>query len=107
MEIGKSVFRPLAAPQQLDEALTTLLNRVSQIQDPFKQAFFMLVHLPYLQPFADINKRTSRLAANLPLFLANLCPLAFLDVPESADSRGILGVYELTRVEMLRVYVGL
>jgi hypothetical protein len=62
----------------------------------------MMVHLPYLQPFADINKRTSRLAANLPLFRANLCPLTFLDVPEQAYSRAILGVYELTRVELLR-----
>ena len=65
-------------------------------------AAFLLVHLPYLQPFADINKRTSRLAANLPLFRANLCPLTFLGVPEQAYSRAILGVYELTRVELLR-----
>jgi len=66
----------------------------------------MMVHVPYLQPFSDINKRTSRLAANLPLFRANLCPLTFLDVPEQAYSRAILGVYEMTRVELLRdVYV--
>ena len=50
-----------------------------------------MVHLPYLQPFAGINKRTSRLAANLPLFRANLCPLTFLDVPEQAYSRATLG----------------
>jgi len=62
----------------------------------------MMVHLPYLQPFADINKRTSRLAANLPLFRANLRPLIFLDVPEQAYSRATLGVYEMTRVELLR-----
>jgi Fic family protein len=55
-----------------------------------------------LQPFADVNKRTSRLAANLPLFRANLCPLTFLDVPEQAYSRAILGVYEMTRIELLR-----
>ncbi len=62
----------------------------------------MMVHLPYLQPFADVNKRTSRLAANLPLFRANLCPLTFLGVPEQAYSRATLGVYEMTRVELLR-----
>ena len=32
--------------------------------------------LPYLQPFADINKHSSRVAANPPL--------TFLDVPEAA-----------------------
>ncbi|CQR27843.1 hypothetical protein THICB1_20003 [Thiomonas arsenitoxydans] len=78
------------------------LDKANQIRDPFEQSFFMMVHLPYLQPFADINKRTSRLAANLPLFRANLCPLTFLDVPEQAYSRATLGVYEMTRVELLR-----
>lgn len=52
----------------------------------------MLVHVPCLQPFANTNKRTSRLAANMPLFQANLCPLTFVDVPEAAYSRAILGV---------------
>jgi hypothetical protein len=42
------------------------------------------------------------LAANLPLFRANLCPLTFLDIPEQAYSRATLGVYEMTRVELLR-----
>lgn len=102
VDIGKSVYRPLSTPQQIDTALDALLGKADQIRDPFEQSFFMLVHLPYLQPFADINKRTSRLAANLPLFRANLCPLTFLDVPEQAYSRATLGVYEMTRVELLR-----
>lgn len=102
VEIGKSVYRPLSAPQQIDELLDQLLDKVSRIADPFEQSFFVMVHLPYLQPFADINKRTSRLAANLPLFRANLCPLTFIGVPEQAYSRAVIGLYELARVELLR-----
>ena len=102
VEIGKSVYRPLSVPAQLDELLDEVLGKASRIDDPFEQSFFAMVHLPYLQPFADVNKRTSRLAANLPLIRANLCPLTFLDVPERAYSRAVLGVYELTRVELLR-----
>ena len=102
VDIGKSVYRPLSTPQQIEDALEVLLGKAKQIEDPFEQSFFMMVHLPYLQPFADINKRTSRLAANLPLFRANLCPLTFLDVPEQAYSRATLGVYEMARVELLR-----
>jgi hypothetical protein len=102
VDIGKSAYRPLSTPQAIDGLLGELLDKANRIDDPFEQSFFMMVHLPYLQPFADINKRTSRLAANLPLFRANLCPLTFLDVPEVAYSRAILGVYELTRVELLR-----
>lgn len=102
VDIGKSVYRPLSVPAQIEDALKLVLNKASQIDDAFEQSFFMMVHLPYLQPFADINKRTSRLAANLPLFRANLCPLTFLDVPEQAYSRATLGIYEMTRVELLR-----
>jgi len=61
-----------------------------------------MVQLPYLQPFADVNKRTSRLATNLPLIRAKLCPLTFLGVPEQAYTRALLGVYELARIELLR-----
>lgn len=102
VEIGKSVYRPLSIPAQIDELFGLLLEKATKIPDPYEQSFFVMAHLPYLQPFADVNKRTSRLAANLPLIRANLCPLTFLDVPEQAYSRAMLGVYELTRVELLR-----
>ena len=102
VEIGKSTFRPLFISDQLSETLDCLLDKINQISDPFEQSFFIMVHLPYLQPFADVNKRTSRLAANLPLIRENLCPLTFLGVPEQAYSRAMLSVYELTRVELLR-----
>lgn len=102
VDIGLSPYRPLSTPQQQDDLLDVLLAKASKITDPFEQSFFMMVHLPYLQPFADVNKRTSRLVANLPLFRANLCPLTFVDVPEQAYSRATLGVYEMTRVELLR-----
>jgi hypothetical protein len=61
-----------------------------------------MVHIPYLQPFEDVNKRVSRLGANIPLIRRNLCPLSFIDVPQSAYTEGTLGVYELRRVELLR-----
>jgi Fic family protein len=43
-----------------------------------------MVQLPYLQPFDDVNKRVSRLAANIPFIRRNLSPLSFTDVPRSA-----------------------
>ena len=102
VEIGKSVFRPLSIPSQTNELLDLMLDKADRINDPFEQSFFVMAHLPYLQPFTDVNKRTSRLAANIPLIRANLCPLTFLDVPEQAYSRAILGIYELMRIELLR-----
>ena len=49
-----------------------------------------------------MNERVSRLAANIPLIRGNLCPLSFVDVPERAYLDGVLGIYELNRVELLR-----
>ncbi|MFM9901564.1 MAG: Fic family protein [Polaromonas sp.] len=100
--ISGTVFLPLAMPQQLNECFDAVLYKAAQITDPFEQAFFGMVHLPYLQPFEDVNKRVSRLAANIPLIRHNLCPLSFIDVPERAYIEGMLGVYELGRMELLR-----
>ncbi|TMQ05640.1 MAG: Fic family protein [Deltaproteobacteria bacterium] len=97
-----TVYQPLAIPQQIDELFDRFLAKASEIADPFEQAFFAMVHLPYLQPFEDVNKRVSRLAANIPFVKRNLAPLSFVDVPERDYIDGILGVYELQRVELLR-----
>ncbi len=100
--IGKSVYLPSAIPQVIEECFRLLLSKASSIDDPIERAFFLMVHLPYLQPFDDVNKRTSRLAANIPLIQNNLSPLSFIDVPEKAYINGLLAIYELNRMELLR-----
>ena len=100
--IGQAVFLPLEGPQLIAECFAQVLHTAAAIQDPLEQAFFAMVHLPYLQPFEDVNKRVSRLAANIPLIQHNLCPLSFVDVPPAVYISAMLGVYELNRVELLR-----
>lgn len=104
--IAKSVYQPLAIPQLIQDYFHQILETANLIQDPFEQSFFVMVQLPYLQPFLDVNKRVSRLAANIPFIRENLCPLSFVDVPEQAYVSGLLGIYELNRIELLReVYI--
>ena len=100
--IGRTVYQPLEVPQLIDECFDRILDTAGMITDPFEQAFFALVHLAYLQGFEDVNKRVSRLAANVPLIRGNLCPLSFVDVPVRAYIDGVLAIYELNRVELLR-----
>lgn len=100
--IGQAVFLPLEGPQLIAVCFAQVLDTAAAIQDPLEQAFFAMVHLPYLQPFEDVNKRVSRLAANIPLIQHNLCPLSFVDVPPAAYISAMLGVYELNRIELLR-----
>ena len=102
VEIGGSVYLPLAMPQRIDENFHCILDTAAAVADPFEQAFFFMVHLPYLQPFMDVNKRVSRIAANIPFIKHNLCPLSFIDVPIQAYTDAVLGVYELNRIELLK-----
>jgi Fic family protein len=46
-----------------------MLSKAGSIGDPFERAFFLMMHLQYLQPFEDVNKRVSRLAANIHAIL--------------------------------------
>ena len=100
--IEKSAFHPLEVPQLIEECFDQILGIAAAIEDPFEQAFFVMVQLPYLQPFDDVNKRVSRLSANIPLIKGNFSPLSFTDVPRDTYTQAILGVYEMNRVELLR-----
>ncbi len=102
VEIGGSVYLPIALPQRIAELFGVVIDMAAEIRDPFEQSFFLMVHLPYLQPFEDVNKRVSRLAANIPFIRHNLSPLSFIDVAGSDYIEGLLGVYELNRIELLR-----
>ncbi len=102
MGISGTVYHPLEVPHAIEERFLQMLEKASAIDDAFEQAFFIMVHLPYLQPFEDVNKRVSRLAANIPLVKHNLSPLSFVDVPQPEYVGGLIGVYELNRVEYLR-----
>lgn len=99
--IGGSVFHPLQGGPLVNECFDELLRKANAINDPFEQAFFAMVHLPYLQPFDDVNKRVSRLTANIPLIRDNLSPLSFVDVPAKAYIDGLMGIYELNRTELM------
>ncbi len=100
--ITGSVFTPLAIPPLISELFDQILEKASQIENPFEQSFFIMVNLPYLQPFDDVNNRVSRIAANIPFIKRNFSPLSFIDVPEELYNQGMMGVYELNEVDLLK-----
>lgn len=102
VDISDTVYRPSGVPQIIRECFALLLAKVRDIPDPFEQAFFLMVHIPYLQPFIDVNKRTSRIAANIPFIKGNLCPLSFIDVPHETYIEATIGIYERKEVALLR-----
>ncbi|MBB3332526.1 fido (protein-threonine AMPylation protein) [Halomonas campaniensis] len=101
VRIGGSRYLPLERRHQLLPRLERLVEKAQAIRDPYEQSFFLLVHLAYLQPFVDVNKRTARLAANLPLVRHNLVPLSFHDVDPGDYHAAILVAYEFNDVSPL------
>ncbi len=102
VEISGTTYLPMAIPDYIQSTFHKMLKKASEIPDPYEQSFFIMVHLPYLQPFIDVNKRVSRLASNIPLIRHDLCPLSFIDVEEKAYMDGLIAIYELNSVDILR-----
>lgn len=100
--IGGSVYTPVADLHIIEELFHELLIKAQNIKDPFEQSLFILLHIPYLQPFEDVNKRTSRLACNIPLMRENLCPMSFIDLPKEAYTDAIIAFYEQNEITPMR-----
>ncbi len=100
VSIEGSTYQPLQIPSLLAEMLDVVVAKARLIHNPLEAAFFLWLNVAYLQPFEDGNKRTSRLAANLPLLLHNCAPLSFLDVDVDDYARAMLGVYEQCNVAL-------
>ena len=98
VHIDGSVYSPSNIPTLLEEALKSIIDKVRNIRNPVEAAFFLWVNVAYMQPFADGNKRTSRLSANMPLLLYNCAPLSFLNVERTDYATAMLGVYEQRNV---------
>ncbi len=100
VNISDTVYVPTQVPSLLEEMLESVVEKARLIKNPIEAAFFLWVNLAYLQPFEDGNKRTSRLAANIPLMLYNCAPLSFLDVDVHDYAQAMLGVYEFRDVSL-------
>ena len=100
VNISDTAYLPAQAPSVLQEMFEHIVEKAKSILNPIEAAFFLWVNLAYLQPFEDGNKRTSRLAANVPLMLYNCAPLSFLDVDQSDYAAAMMGIYEFRDVSI-------
>ena len=105
VRITNSAYNPIDVPDVLKEMFDLALSKSRSISDPFEQSFFLLVHLAYLQAFEDVNRRTSRIACNIPFVKRNLCPLSFTGVPTQSYRIALAAVYEKNEIQpMLEVF---
>lgn len=102
VEIGGSSYIPLSVPQKLEEELANIVSKARAIEEPFEQSLFLMAFVSYLQAFQDVNKRTGRLACNIPLLKKSLAPLSFMEMDKAKYVEGLLAFYELNRIDLLK-----
>jgi len=106
VRIGHSTYLPIENKTILQHQLHLIGEKAAAIRDPFEQSLFLLIHLSYLQAFIDVNKRTSRLSANIPLIRFNLVPLSCIDLDKEEYIAAMISVYELQNPRALtRLYL--
>ena len=97
IDIALSAYLPSFRPGTgyIAKALKRVLETADSIQDPVQAAFYLLTRIPYLQPFNDGNKRTSRAICNVPLIRVGLPPISFVDFGKQDYIVSLLAFYEL------------
>jgi Fic family protein len=96
VNLGGSAYLPPFRPGT-GFASHTLDQIIAQARDlrPVEAALYLMTRIPYVQVFANGNKRASRLAANAALLAGGMLPFSFADVDKSEYIRGMAAFYEL------------
>ena len=102
VNLGQSSYLPPFRPGTgfIAKTFEQLLATASALT-PIDAALYLMTRIPYLQAFANGNKRTSRLAANVPLLANGLLPFSFSDVDKADYIRGMAAFYELGSLHVM------
>ncbi len=92
--ITGTIYVPPASQIEIAPYLHDIISTINSIEEPLEKAMACLVLLPYLQPFADGNKRTSRLLANAVLLAHGYPPLSYRGIDEQAYKGALILFYE-------------
>lgn len=101
VRISGSTYMPFEDPNKLRQCLNNMAKKAAIIEDPYEQSIFLLIHISYLQAFADVNKRTARLSANISLVTKNYVPQSFNEVKRDDYTSAMIAIYELQDVRPL------
>ena len=96
VNLGASAYLPPFRPATgyVAQALDGIIGTAAALH-PVEAALYLLTRIPYLQAFANGNKRTSRIAANAPLLSTGLLPFSFADIDKGDYIRAMAAFYEL------------
>jgi hypothetical protein len=94
VQITGTNYTPPSGELLLREYLERMIDVINQKTHPVEKAIVAGAFVAYLQPFADGNKRTSRLLGNALLIANDYCPLSYRNISEADYKKAILLVDE-------------
>lgn len=100
--ITGSSFRPLDNQWQIREALEKLIKAINSSHYPLEKALIASAMIAYIQPFADGNKRASRMLANAILVAHDYYPISYRAINETIYKRAVINFYEQNSLSELK-----
>ena len=100
--ITGSIYKPLDNQRQIGDAIEELCILVNNTERVYLKALFVSVIIPYIHPFEDGNKRTSRILANAILFSQSRPLLSYRNTNVEEYRNAILGFYEMNSINLFK-----
>ena len=94
VKISGTKYQPLSERYEIEAALRSLIKTINNLKYPPEKALVAAIMIAYLQPFADGNKRTSRMLSNAILLAYDYFPLSYRGVDVNEYRSAMIIFYE-------------
>ncbi len=98
VRITGTQYEPLSDKYQIEGVLRKLIDLINKTEFPPEKALILSVMIAYIQPFADGNKRTSRMLSNAVLLAYDYFPLSYRSVDVNEYRSAMIVFYEINNL---------
>lgn len=98
VRISGTKYEPLFNKHEIELSLRSVVKLINSLRYPPEKALVAAIMIAYLQPFADGNKRTSRMLANAILLAFDYFPLSYRSVDVNEYQRAMIIFYEINNL---------
>lgn len=98
VKISGTKYEPMSDRQEIEIALRSLIKLINNLKYPPEKALVAAIMIAYIQPFADGNKRTSRMLSNAILLAYDYFPLSYRGVDVNEYRSAMIVFYEINNL---------
>lgn len=98
VRISGTRYEPLSDKHEIENVLRQLIELVNKTEFPPEKALILSIMIAYIQPFADGNKRTSRMLSNAVLLAYGYFPLSYRSIDVNEYKSAMIVFYEINNL---------